>query len=700
MSIFNSNSKDSKTSDSAPGDKAKGTIAGLFNSIKGVSRTDGITPIGIVGRNLKREKPGFTPNSSYVTGITNDNDSWYGALLEAHPDYTGNSAYYLYGSNKNKKSKNIVSTADKFNASNKYPNFAKDLPDPDGIYSTRDYYLLFNDTSTDYFKHGLHVIDNKTPIRSEKNNRESWDGYEESTPQRLYNVLSGMGGTPYENNDPVLFGFEIIIDAVSSPLLNGSVEDFINQFSSISEVGARKYVMSDFKEQFMKLFKTKGRVFIDPSANTQIKTAIVNKGYPNLGEESQSNIFQAGRKAYMSYYLKKIAGLEMLVESNLPAKKKYLTDYRNDVLKLTFNEDVSLTLGTLSHLYKLLYWSKPNGKSIIPENVLRFNCDIIVSEVRNLNRVRKAIDTNNLEVVKENVSRHIYSLKECQFYFDQPPHDIEIDMSQAPKEFDALTVTMDYKYVTSKFERWVPDEQGFGKYVGYNNGAMWKIGNPGSRGTQSTVGAGTLNDNSIPKFFSANSNTFKQNGIKAPIVFESYSYTGDKSEEVIDDKNNANKDAASAASVKSEASGSANKGDEDDDNKEKVKEARKKKRQDSFDQFKQNSKKASLKLSQNLEKAVMKELKGQVNLRLRLLNNTLDKVRNAAGIGRMSEPSNIYEVPYFYQGISNGLGGQISSNFFYDVHNSLRNFAGDAAGNALGGKIGGIFKGGNGTTLF
>jgi hypothetical protein len=302
-------------------------------------------------------------------------------------------------------------------------------------------------------------------------------------------------------------------------------------------------------------------------------------------------------------------------------------------------------------------------------------------------------------VVKENVSRHIYSLKECQFYFDQPPHDIEIDMSQAPKEFDSLTVTMDYKYVTSKFERWVPDEQGFGKYVGYNNGAMWKIGNPGSRGTQSTIGAGTLNDNSVPKFFTSDSNTFKQNGIKAPIVFESYSYTGDKSE-VIDDKNNANKDAASAASVKSEASGSANKGDEDDDNKAKVKESRKKKAQDSFDQFKQNSKKASVKLSQNLEKAVMKELKGQVNLRLRLLNNTLDKIRNAAGIGRMTEPSNIYEVPYFYQGISNGLGGQISSNFFYDVHNSLRNFAGDAAGNALGGKIGGIFKGGNGTTLF
>jgi hypothetical protein len=153
MGIFNSNSKDSKSSDTAPGDKAKGTVAGLFNSIKGINRTDGVTPIGLIGRNLKREKPGFTPNSSYVTSLgSNDNDNWYGALLEAHPDYTGNSGWYQYGKSTS-KNKNL-STSDKFNASTSYPNFAKDLPDEDGVYSTRDYYLLFNDTSTDYFKHG------------------------------------------------------------------------------------------------------------------------------------------------------------------------------------------------------------------------------------------------------------------------------------------------------------------------------------------------------------------------------------------------------------------------------------------------------------------------------------------------------------------------------------------------------------------
>jgi len=683
MSIFN---QDNNTKDNSI-DKAKGTIAGLFNSSKGLNRTINGSPIGLTDRNDKRQAPGFTPNSAYVTGnSTSDNDTWYGALLQAHPDYTGVSGYYQYGgSNTNKQD---LSTSERFDKSKIYPNFKDETKDPYQRYSTRDYYLLFNDSSTDYFKHGLHVIDNKTPLKSDKNTREAWDGHEDGTPLRLDNVLrdrTGMGGTPYENTDPVLFGFELIIDAVSSPLLNGSVEDFISQFNSISEVGARKYVLADFKQQFIKLFKTRGNVFIDNESNGQIKTSITTTNYAN--SESQTNVFEPGRKAYMSYYLKKIQGLEMLIEANQPAKKKYLTDYRNDTIKLVFNEDVSSNMGTLAHLYKLLYWSKSNGKNIVPENILRFNCDIVVSEVRNLNRVRKAIDTGNLEVIKDNVSRYIYSLKECQFYFDQPPHDNEIDMSQPTKEFDQFVVTMDYKYVTSKFERWVPDAQGFGTYAGYNNGALWKVGNPNSRGTQSTVGAGTINDNSVPKFFTTGRNSLLYNGVKTPIVLESYSYTTD----IINNNTNANKNPG--------ANRTPNTGDESDGPNETspdVKGSRSSSVKNAFETFKKNSKKASQNLSKNLERAVRRELQGQINIRLRLLNNTLDKIRNSAGLGRMREPTNIYKVPYFYEGIANGLGGQISSNFFYDVHNSLRDFAGDA----VGGKIGGMFKGGNNVGLF
>ena len=634
-------------------DKAKGTVNGLFGSISGVNKTNGVTPISLIGRNGEREAPGFTPNEAYLSNQGNkstaagySNDTWFGVLLKNHPDYSGEV-------NTNQRS---LSSNERFEQSKSYPNFKDETKDPYRYYSTRDYYYLFNDVSTDYFRHGLYEY---TPLKSGKNDREAWDGKEES-PLRL----SQFRSTPYENNDPVLFGFEIVIDAVSSPLLNGSVEDFINQFSSISEVGARKYVIDDFKEQFSKLFKTRGKIFREADIN-QIKTSIKNN---MMSDDKQTNIYQPGQKAYLAYYLKKVAGLENLIESNTPTKKKYITNYREDVLKLTFSEDVSLSMGTLAHLYKLLYWSKPNGKNIVPENILRFNCDIIICEVRNLNRVRKAIDTGNLEIVKDNVSRHIYSLRECQFYFDQPAHDNEIDLSQPTKDFDQFVVTMDYKYVTSKFERWVPDNYGFGIYAGYNNGAIWKIGNPGARGTQSTTSAGTVNDNSIPKFFTANTNTLKDNGVKAPIVLESYG---------LNDRINTNSSGTNPSD--------GGEGPGETSNTSVKSGSRETEKKSGFETFIDNSKKASKKLAKNLEKAAVRELRQQVNTRLRLLNNTLDKLRNDAGIGRMREPTNVYK------NYENPLG--ISSNFFFDVKNALRDFGGDA----IGGALGGIVRGGNGT---
>ena len=658
MGIFSKDSASSSLSGAL--DAAKGTVAGVSNSIVGINKTSGISPISLIGRSGKRESPGFTPNESYVSVLGNkgtnaghSNDTWFGVLLTNHPDYSGSVD----------SSVKPLSTNERFEQSKAYPNFKDETKDPYQYYSTRDYYQLFNDSSTDYFKHGLYEY---TPIKSGKNDREAFDGKEES-PLRL----SQFKTTSYENNDPVLFGFEIVIDAISSPLLNGSVEDFINQFSSISEVGARKYVIADFKEQFSKLFKTRGKIFRE-SDSDQLKISIKND---KLNDNKQTNIFQADQRAYLSYYLKKVSGLELLIEQNSPSKKKYITDYRNDVVKLTFTEDVSLTMGTLAHLYKLLYWSKPNAKNIVPENLLRFNCDIIVSEVRNLNRVRKALDTGQLEVVKDNVSRHIYSLKECQLYFDQPAHENEIDLSQPTKDFEQFVVTMDYKFVTSKFERWVPNVSRFGMYAGYNNGAMWKIGNPGARGTQSTTGAGTVQDNSLPKFFTANINTLSQNGVKAPIVLEAYG-SGDT---INDGKSEGTTgpNPSDGGSGPNETSNTADKSAN-----------RTSPEKSDFQNFIDNSKKAGSKLAKNLKKAAVTELRGQVNTRLRLLNNTLDKLRNDAGIGRMREPTNVYKK------YENGLG--ISSGFFFDVHNSLRDFAGDS----VGGKLGGILRGGNNTTLF
>jgi len=83
-------------------------------------------------------------------------------------------------------------------------------------------------------------------------------------------------------------------------------------------------------------------------------------------------------------------------------------------------------------------------------------------------------------------------------------------------------------------------------------------------------------------------------------------------------------------------------------------------------------KKAGDKLLQNIKKAALNEAQRQLNNQFRLVNNSLDKVRNSFGIGRMREPTNVY----------NNLP---NAQFFFDVKNSLRDFGGDVLGGLLGG---------------
>ena len=75
---------------------------------------------------------------------------------------------------------------------------------------------------------------------------------------------------------------------------------------------------------------------------------------------------------------------------------------------------------------------------------------------------------------------------------------------------------------------------------------------------------------------------------------------------------------------------------------------------------------------ENIKKAALNEAQRKMNDQFRLLNNSLDNIRNSFGIGRMTQPTNVYNNP---------PGGQ----FFFDVQNSLRGFAGDSLTGLIGG---------------
>ena len=395
---------------------------------------------------------------------------------------------------------NITSlkTEDRFKLKKDFPVKPDDLDE--NPYSMRDIPLIFGDSRMDYFRHGLQTIDNLTPIENPINGNSTLR-------------LDQFKTTPFENSDPIMYGFEIIIDSVSSPLLNGSVLDFINQYTSINEIAVKKQVYEDFKNQFVKFFRTNGTVRIDSTQTTITKTETKSSG-----AESSSNLFWPGKKSYLGYYIKKIGGLSNLVETNKGDTYKYLSDWKKDFITIDFLEDVSMSVGTLAHLYKLLYFSRPQGKLMIPENLLRFNCDIIISECRNFNRTRKNLQSGNLEILKDNLSRYIYSLKECQFWFDKMPHPDEVSIGgDGPTVYENYTMQFDYKYSTVKLERFVP-VGGWGAYVGYNGGSIWKIGNAGARGATTSL------DTSAPKFFTVGKSDIlpNENGVDIPYVLKVY----------------------------------------------------------------------------------------------------------------------------------------------------------------------------------
>ena len=416
-----------------------------------------------------------------------------------------------------------LTTEDRFYA-------GKDLPRENPVllnkpHSMRDVPLIFGDGRSDYFRNSLQVIgdgknvSNLTPIENPSTGKSTLR-------------LDHFKETPWENEDPPMFGFDIIFDSYSSPLLNGSLSDFILNYSNVSEILSKRQVYEEFKNQFQKFFRINGEMKVDP---TQIAMTSL---YSNVAAaDSSSPLFNPHKKNYLGHYLKKISGLDFLIEQNKGDTIKYTPDYKKDFITLDFREDVSMNLGTLAHLYKTLYWSKPNGKMLIPENLLRFNCIIIVSECRNFQRVKKGIkNPENINIIKDNLSRYVYTLRECQFYFDKMPLPNEIDMGdQGPQMFENYSLNFDFKYSSVKLERFVPNGD-WGNYVGIDGGSIWKVGNKGTRNSRGQTGSQEL---STPKFFTVgpdNENytyypNLKINGEEKPYIMAVYGPKSDQADE-------------------------------------------------------------------------------------------------------------------------------------------------------------------------
>lgn len=587
-------------------------------------------------------------STKYISGIEGDYiyQDWRGHIIAKKEGVENPAQNY-----------SSIDTSDRFKVSISGEMPRKTKEDiVDNPYSTRDLLAIFGDYGTDYFKHGLQIVDNIGTLPP-----NLYDFYKSGSSGEFRKSI--YKGTPYENSDPIIYGFEIIIDDVNSPLLNNSIVDFLNLMSNVSEIRTRKKVYEEFKYHFTKFFKTTSTVRYDEEQLSITKA----REFSLPESEKFQNLYESGKKAYKSYYLQSISGLSKLVEANTPTEKKAIVDYNKDVLTLEFHESVSMSVGLLAHLYKLLYWSKPNSKGIVPENLLRFNCEIIISEMRNFSRIRKDVATGNLERIKDNLSRYVYSLRECQFYFDKLPHDDQIDLG-SPKTFEKVQVQLDYKYSFVNFERFVPADKTIngpqrGKYVGYNAGSMWKVGNPGERDNRN-VASDDRKDTSIPKFYTENLNKYRHNGVEAPFILSIPGGFLDKFKVI----QPADAEQNDIPQTETEVNPDTQTTSDPSDNFQKAKKVAAKKAVQGFNL-----------ISDSVALAAKSERQKIINTQVRNLKGLLGKVTGNTGI---SAPRNLYN------GSLTGIGGGFEGNFAgivnttsaLDIRRQMRQFGGDALG--------------------
>jgi hypothetical protein len=429
-------------------------------------------------------------------------------------------------------------------------------------------------------------------------------------PQSPIDHLASFVQTSGSLEDPTYLGYDIIIDTLNSPLFNGSILDFIrtmdNKFSD-PDIKAREEIWRNFCGDFFSFFHSNTSVSTDFTKTVDTDTPPLK--IPNRLDRTNAK----------PYYLKKLGGLDKLVEKEILGANdstKAFVDYGKDVITLGLYEDVRLSTGTLAFLYKSLAWSRVKGKQIIPENLLRFDVNIEITEIRNFNRVMKEVQSGNLNIYADIPPKYIYTLYDCQFEFKDMSHPGEIDMTEAAKQVDAFDISFNYKFSTLKLQRfvWNTNTSSFNIHE-IDNGMIGASSSIVNRSGNKQEPSYTISRNITAMTASSALNSYKM------------SYAINQYQQ---------------QNIKTQSPSVGPK-------------------QDSL------FKRAFEGLVKNVEKAIDNRINTDLTIQYKLLNETLENIRNSIGFGRMSEPTNVYETNPLKDDLKNAFRdfvGQSIKGFF------------------------------------
>jgi hypothetical protein len=208
-----------------------------------------------------------------------------------------------------------------------------------------------------------------------------------------------------------------------------SSRNFINTYSSQHpELSYSELYLDEFQEICEK-------IFISPESILDI-----NKKYDRI--------------KYKNSYIYEIKGLDKLDNPFV----KY-DDKEHESLELVLGEDIRMYVNRMAFLYRNLSWSYNMGKKLIPENLLRFNLYIKVSDIRNYtsgvkgDNDEKEDSKSLINAIRNGYSRVVYELKDCEFLFDSSlnPDTLKIGGSEVNDNYANLKLRIKYRKVNRIF---------------------------------------------------------------------------------------------------------------------------------------------------------------------------------------------------------------------------------------------------------
>ena len=366
----------------------------------------------------------------------------------------------------------------------------------------KESYLNFYDAQTLQFRHLLEYHDTEDGIITPLAVNYGKDGLSPKTFRfgEYGDLIPGTYLASYlrthrNNEDPTILGFDFHISLPNSPIFNGTLDKFLKDNSSDNiELANRMLLLGEFQQHLLSFFKTwapnnvsenlpsvgqfltfdNNRELGSTKNQTLTGGLFDGNGYNNTRDTSKDFMDMIRGSATKAYYIQSISGLDKLNESNDFGSGKRFVEWGKDFITLTLNEDISQNMGYLASLYKNLAWSRERGRLAIPENLLRFEAVLDITEIRNYVRVYKSkeavptttdggnvpLPTGGAEAkfreIADYTSKYRYFLHECQFFFDKMPHGDTLNNSVQSEALKGLDLKIYFKHSNLRFMKFIP----------------------------------------------------------------------------------------------------------------------------------------------------------------------------------------------------------------------------------------------------